>query len=219
MKKHLFTLIAALGCLVATTAHADQNCNQECYVVEEEVCSPCAQGWISGQPCDEGFYVGAIGGVNFLNDIRHTYFKSTFKTGFLVGATAGYQFNYWHVEGEFAYRNNKLDQISDHKGRRFQPDIRVQTYSVMVNGYWDINLNFCVRPYVGAGLGYSWNTVRVHVKKHKASANGNGFAWQAMVGGVYDLTDDVKLSAEYRYFSDKKASEDQSLIFALKYAL
>lgn len=213
MKKHLLTLITSTACLIAGTAQAQQCC------------------------CDDSFYVGALAGVNFIQDIKSHGVKASLDTGYIVGANVGYRIcDNIRVEAEFAYRNNnkthrenvdyafdsKIENISNSK---VKADIK--TYSLMANAYYDFDLCSCFTPYVGVGIGYAWNDFTVTAKsidfsdRVKLESSSNRFAWQLMAGVDYELCScpDIKVGLEYRYFNPHKKLDEHAVLVTFKYGL
>lgn len=140
----------------------------------------------------EAMYVGGLAGVNWLINSNDSH--EDFKAGWVGGLNLGYRMcSGLRAEAEVAYRRN----VHKHANRP------VQVWSFMANGYYEVDaLNcFCITPYVGAGIGYdtikhrrcSDSTIEErHSDKH------NGFAWQVMVGGFYDIDECMEVGVEYR---------------------
>jgi opacity protein-like surface antigen len=211
MKKHLFTLMTSAACLLAGTAQA-QCC------------------------CNDSFYVGALGGVNWINEIKSHGAKVNFDAGYVLGVNAGYRIcEQFRVEGEFAYRHNEKTKhvdfdFSSTTGediRRGKIDATIKTYSLMANAYYDFDFFSCcapcLTPYIGAGIGYAWNDSSVKVKADdlsiKLKGSDNRFAWQAMAGLNYRLCENVRVGVEYRFFNPAKKLDEQALVFTVGYDL
>jgi OOP family OmpA-OmpF porin len=116
----------------------------------------------------------------------------------------GYAFqNGFRAEGELAYRTN------DWKGDLFESSLngRVNAWSAMANLYYDFNRGGRVQPYVGVGAGAA--RVRLSV-----AGGGNDsdtvFAWQAMVGIAFALTDQWDLDVGYRYLRANSVDVSQA---------
>lgn len=172
----------------------------------------------AGQYCQEGVYVGALGGVNFLSDVKDGSLTAEFDPGYLLGADVGYQINrFFRVEGEFSYRHNSMDKVKSHL-ETVKPHAHINTYALMANGYWDIDLGSCLTPYVGVGVGYAWHEGKAKAHHETFAAKSRGVAGQVMVGAHYQL-DDIKLGAEYRFFKSKAKVDDHALVFNISRAL
>jgi opacity protein-like surface antigen len=181
-----------------------------------------------------GYYVGVQGGANYnyLGLGKHTHIYT--DTGYLVSGAIGVKTCYdVRLEGEIAYRNNSLDKLkihyknfkhSQHLGGHFS------SLSFMANAIYDIPVCYCVKPYVGAGIGYARNHISTSLKLEKdkgeikAKHHKNGFAWQAIAGLAYPLDvlscygfDNLDATLEYRYFSPNvKNCWDHSIAVGLK---
>jgi opacity protein-like surface antigen len=219
MKKQLVACLAIFGCFASTTAAAEYACNdikQEHHqqALSQEGGFRFASLFEENNP--SGPYAGILGGVNFLSDInRYEGRAAQYRAGYLLGIKGGYQFGCYRLEGESAYRNNSIKLGNDsHRFYRIYP--YEKTFSLMLNGYWDINLDCCIKPYVGLGLGYSWSKTGFTSIKYNVTFTTSGVAWQAMLGGTYGLTDCIKLNGEYRYFNNGNENH-QALIFGTAY--
>ena len=141
----------------------------------------------------EGFYLGGFGGVNFREHHHHDGFKDKYKPGYFTAAAVGYKWDCFRLETEFSYRRNSVHYHgSDDTTLSSKHHAHKGTKAALVNAYYDFDLDncFCIKPYVGAGLGWA--------QSHKES-----FAWQLIGGVAYPLTECVDLAIEYRYFNTK----------------
>lgn len=153
----------------------------------------------------EGFYLGATGAANFATSTKKH--RGKYDTGFFGAVDLGYRWcNGFHLEAEVAYRYNKAKKHRTyganynrrHRGHR-------DVWAAMVNVLYDINMCWCVQPYVGVGIGYA------HVRNQlgrtffngygfRNRKNDNAFAWQVIVGVAYPICDNIDLAVEYRFF-------------------
>lgn len=178
MKKQILSLVMLMGSLIATEAHA-----YEC--------------------TDQGFYVGGFAGVDVMGK-KPSHVSA--DAGFAGGASVGYKFdNHMRVEGEFAYRRNKL---SHHISRN--------TYSGMGNVYYDFDNSTDWTPYVGAGVGYARTGASARIGSTKVSASKGGLAYQGMGGVSYRIADKTHVGVEYRYFRGNKNIADHTAALTLK---
>lgn len=165
----------------------------------------------------EGFYVGATGAADFLSntgrDRRHGSGhrdRNRYDTGFFGAIDLGYRWcNGLHMEAEVAYRYNrhrKNRRDSDESSRRHRGHRDV--WAAMVNVLYDINMCWCVEPYVGVGLGYAHVRNERH-RRHfvdggssrRNNKDNNDFAWQVIAGIAYPICDNIDLAVEYRFFN------------------
>jgi len=165
---------------------------------------------------DEGFYAGAFGGANWLDISSHV----EMKTGFLVGGSIGCKWcNGLRVEGELGYRRNKLNHFKvDHEKLALSGHVR--TWSYMANAFYELPIDFCLKPYVGAGVGYAnqrANMNRINEDRVHAKNNKNGFAYQLIAGVAYPICDTIDLDLEYRYFRGREHTNNNSVALGMKY--
>lgn len=201
MKKYLMFFVLMLNAL-SMSAYA-YNC--------------CPGNYCQSSDCS-GPYVSAFGGANWLNQHKMHHVKSTYDVGYNGGAALGYRFNQnFRGEIEGAYRNNHLDKAK-WDGESVRVKGHTDTWSVMANGYWDINMNSYVTPYVGLGVGYAH--VKAHFKDDYVSAKGSnsGVAGQVIVGASTRICHNTDLGLEYRYFLAKSNFHEQSVNLSLRYA-
>jgi opacity protein-like surface antigen len=90
---------------------------------------------------------------------------------------------------------------------------QLETSSVMINAFYDFDLDNAFTPYIGIGIGNA-NSDVVYAPSNTPVLNGreNGFAWQVIGGVSYELTDTLDLFANYRYFSAEDFSVRSSLL-------
>lgn len=82
--------------------------------------------------------------------------------------------------------------------------------SFMANACYDFNVDFCLKPFLGAGIGYYES--RVHTHWHQQYQNfyygrifkDHGLAGQAIVGVKYSLSDELEINIDYRLFKQKE---------------
>ena len=80
--------------------------------------------------------------------------------------------------------------------------VTFRTKGVFLNGYWDIPM--CkklkkVKPYIGAGIGYSWLSFSISAMGSKTTTKDKDWSWNAGLGVAYELNDNVDLTLGYRY--------------------
>lgn len=151
----------------------------------------------------EGFYIGAQGGVNFLQSHFLKSRHCTFDTGYNLGVFGGYGWcNGLSLEAEATYRNNDYDLHGTNEsgvGTTFHGN--VHTWSFMGNGYYAIAFPSCwnLAPYFGAGIGCDNVHQRIKIIGENFRGSHTGFAWQLMAGLDYFFCEDVVLAAEYKF--------------------
>jgi len=148
-----------------------------------------------------GVYVEAFGGPSMLRDtdVRGAVAgKASFGTSPVVGGALGYDSAdlWFRPEIEFAYRSGDADAFAGGASGDFA------STTLMLNAYHDFDRLGAFTPYVGVGAGYV-TEIDFDITGGGAPAeykDRGGFAWQAMAGAGYAVTDRIGLSGELRYF-------------------
>ena len=156
------------------------------------------------------WYVGLDAGAQLLQDSKNSGvagLKSESDTGWMTQGLVGYAFGPWHVEGELSYRSSGISKVGGATGSG-----DTTALAPMVNGVYEFLPQSSWHPFVGVGVGGAY-VDNGTVKKSGVNAySGNDwqFAYQGFAGVGYDLTNNVELKAQYRYFStldyDSKAA-------------
>lgn len=132
-----------------------------------------------------------------------------YKVGFALGAEKGN----FRVETEFTYREATLGDLSYGK-HELAADGNVNSKALMFNGFFNlVDLEY-LSPYIGAGVGISWEKGEIHklqgdkLKRIKGQTYGksDGFAFQFMGGFTAPFTDRLVSDIEYRYFEGDEFS-------------
>ncbi len=144
----------------------------------------------------EGFYVGGLGGANFIHERSHSHYN----VGYAAGATAGYGWtNGFRTEAEATYRHNAHHEHRNSRALTHRHS-HLKSWSGMANLIYDMQLCWspCTPcwmwrfyPYAGAGIGYTHQRQGEHAR--------TGFAWQVIGGLSYELTPCVDLALDYRF--------------------
>lgn len=153
-----------------------------------------------------GPYIGAHAGAVFLDDATISDSAGgldvKFDTGYGVGVFGGFDYGTWRLEGEFTYRANDHDEVSD-LGVSFPLDGDTSSMALMLNAYYDFRMVSPVFvPYIGAGIGGA----RVSVD---ASAGGVQllddddmvFAYQLAAGVGFVVSPQLTIDLGYKYFA------------------
>lgn len=127
--------------------------------------------------------------------------EADFDNGFLVNGAFGYKFdNNLRLEAELAHREADIDNVSGTAWTGTQ-----KAWSTMANLLYDFDTGSSVTPYLGAGLGLSWQGFKNNFRGPTSPANFDGtdkeFTWQGIAGVGTGLTDNLKLFLEYRYIA------------------
>jgi opacity protein-like surface antigen len=150
---------------------------------------------------DGGFYLRAFGGASQLRDTDVTGAvtgPAQFGSGPVAGAAFGHDYagSPFRSEIEFAYRSGEADPFGG------GATVDFASTTLMLNGYYDFATTGRLTPYVGAGAGF---VTEIDFDISGGAAPGEysdrgGFAWQAMAGVSFALSDRLGLTTELRYF-------------------
>lgn len=151
------------------------------------------------------FYLKAFGGASMLRDTDVTgdvEGTASFDRGPVVGAAFGYDYadSPFRSEFEYAYRSGGVSSLVEGASGDFA------STSFLINGYYELEGYSALTPYLGAGIGY---VTEIDFDISGGPAPGGysergSFAWQAMAGASYAITDRIEISGELRYFDAGK---------------
>jgi len=133
----------------------------------------------------EGFYIGAGGGAAWF--IGSNPNASTW-TGWSVGGKAGYDFVGPRLELEVGY--GQIPTSANIPGTAING--KVGQLNVMANLLYDFMPTSVITPYIGAGAGVAF-------VDSNASLGSTQFAYQAMLGVAYNVTEQLRFGIEGRY--------------------
>lgn len=164
--------------------------------------------------------------TNFPGSLQNHGFGFDSSTTFDVGV--GYQFNNWFrvdITGEWRGKANLHGSQNLPSGSAFalaNQQVGVDNYSgsksegvFMANAYVDFGTWWCVTPFVGAGIGTSYNRISGFRDDGFTFTNGAlsnstfygddagkwNFAWAVYAGLSYQVTHNVSIELAYRYIS------------------
>jgi opacity protein-like surface antigen len=138
-----------------------------------------------------------------------------FDSGILFGLGVGYQFNKWlraDVTGEYRGKTNfhGLDIVTS-GGTTATDEYRASKseWLVLANIYADLGTWYSFTPFVGAGIGGSYNTISNFIDvcttclgpgvATGATASKWNFAWALHAGIAYKVNSSLSLEFAYRY--------------------
>ena len=130
-----------------------------------------------------------------------------FSSGITLLGALGCDYGDYRLEGELGYQRNDVDSASLSHGedRSVDLDGHITVLSLLVNGYYDIDLGSGVElsPTVGVGVAQ----VRADDVEFDNQSNDDGwsasevtFAYQAGIGLGIPVSDGIMIDARYRYF-------------------
>ncbi|CAA7612985.1 OmpA family protein [Magnetospirillum sp. SS-4] len=148
------------------------------------------------------WYVGLDAGAQFLQDSDNSGtglgYKSESDIGWLTQGQIGHAFGPWRLEGELSYRSSGIDTVGGTSGSG-----DTTALGLMVNGLYHFMPQSSWHPFVGAGIGAA-QVDAGSVKRNNVelySGDDWQFAYQGFAGLAYDVSKDVELKAQYRYFA------------------
>lgn len=157
----------------------------------------------------QGWYVGLEGGANWVGDNDYVFDNSVdnnaplfgamnFSTGWAALATVGYGFERnWRVELEAGYRENNADAFFVGKAPAVR-DGSLNEWSGMVNVIYDVPLTKKVDLSIGVGAGADFAEFKDNSGFKDDDWN---FAYQAVVGLNYAISNRLDLTLTYRYLN------------------
>lgn len=129
-----------------------------------------------------------------------------FKAGPSFRAAIGSQSQHFRAEFEPSYI--RIRRNVNENGFNIAEPLRV--LSVLGNFYYELPVTFNLSPYIGVGAGFSSIHEIVSRRNFKIDRSSAKFSYQAIVGALYELTDHVGLTADYRYFQTEKLNQFSS---------
>jgi len=153
-----------------------------------------------------GFYVGAVGGLNWtlnssynasvstLGVVTNPGIDESYNTGWAAGGMIGYDFLGPRIEIEGMYRDTMGLGVMPSVPYTFAVDMH--QVSVMANVLYDFNAGGRIVPYIGAGAGVAF----VSIDGEAGLATSTQFAYQAIVGVGYNIDPMFRINLEGRYY-------------------
>jgi opacity protein-like surface antigen len=142
-------------------------------------------------------YVSAFGGISWMNE-------ANLDSGITGTAAIGCDYGDTRLEAEMGYQSGSLETSAyDNDFRRIAMDVAdldvdVNIYSLMANGYYDIDLGG-VDLYAMAGVGVAQVSIDINDGWYKDDET--TLAYQFGAGLAAPVGDGVMLDAKYRYFT------------------
>lgn len=171
-------------------------------------------------PPKAGAYVSGFLGVNALQntDVTTTDFvnpnindRVEFDPGISTGATGGYDFGFFRLEGELSYKHGEISSVRDKAGPTFvNIDGSLGALAFMGNGFFDLHNASPVTPYFGGGIGFATlhlsdtdGTIRGTTTRGRLYNEDNDtvLAYQLGAGMEIALNRRLSLDLGYRYFA------------------
>ncbi|MGA2089671.1 MAG: OmpA family protein [Stellaceae bacterium] len=156
----------------------------------------------------DGLYIRGEGGWSHMNDMAGyttggASYTSQQGEGYLVGGALGWKFDQLRVELGLDFSNSGIKSIDLNNVTSTQVSGEVHNTAGMVNFIWDMRTGTFIVPYVGMGVGASYVTLDNVNRGGALQSNSSDlvFAYQPMVGVNFNLTDQLTLGLQYRYFA------------------
>ena len=163
--------------------------------------SACASAAKAQEPCGDRPYVAVRTGIAMLKNHID-------KNAWEGSAALGMQLNEIRTELEYTYRN-KIE--GDYIGAKH----KVDTMSLMVNGYYDIQTGTALRPFINLAVGAS----RLKIKDVGVSSKTDyKFSWGGGVGVGYDISKDITFDVGYRFQDLGKQIKSNEFYGGLRFA-
>lgn len=184
-------------------------------------------GTITEATPKEGPYVSVLSGMNYFDCGKiNTLFTPCVSTesslGYVIGGALGYKFHSpLRIEGEISYRHNSIGRVKLEE-KKIPVNLNINTFSYMMNGYYDHEICWPITPYLGLGIGYVHSEGNFKLFNGKVNASADGLAAQFMVGALYELNSNTDIGLEYRFrqefriLCDRENSLDHALLLTLK---
>ena len=163
--------------------------------------SMCVSAAQAQTPCGDRPYIAVRTGLAML---KNHIDKNTWD----VGAALGMQLNQFRTEVEYTYRGRIEGDYAATKHK-------IDTMSILVNGYYDMQTGSALRPYINLGIGAS----RLREQDFAASDHTDyKFSWGGGVGMGYDLTQNMTIDLGYRFLDLGKQVKSNEFYTGLRFA-
>lgn len=159
---------------------------------------------------DQDLYLTLAGGLLWPQQLsgqnpEATYaYRDTLNQSFSVEAGFGYRLG--SLRTELTYTNEQQDLATYRDNLDFTDTFSqgtVRTQSLLLSLYYDFRTKSSWTPYVGAGLGYAWQSVSPQrltlVDINLPPYAGHAFAWQAKAGISHSFSRTMNLFGEIIY--------------------
>ena len=166
----------------------------------------------------EGFYIGGSLGASFPQDADLSAAgvagDAELDEAFVIEGHVGYRFPInVRAEGSISYREGDVGTFTfPAAGVTGDADTDLSFLALFANVYYDFELDFPVRPYVGGGVGFATVDIGgVNTPDFQLEGDDTVFAFNLQAGASYAVTENVELFAGYRYIQLEDASFDATV--------
>jgi opacity protein-like surface antigen len=167
---------------------------------------------------ETNFYAKIFSGANFLQNTSINGNKSTYKAGYIIAGSLGFDWRYGlSLEAEYAFRRNAIRKTKFFV-EGFSKHGHFQTSSYMVNLLWDLPLSSCnIQPFIGAGIGYDFQKMHSSNSRIIFNQKWNHFSWQMMAGLAYPIYCNTELTLDYKFHQGGSHFNNHSVGVGLVY--
>jgi len=159
-----------------------------------------------------GPYFSGNLGIGLIDDLSVSDGVDTldfsFDPGFGASVAFGHAYNTGaRAELEFSYLKSDVDEVTlvGEGSASLGGDGTLMT--MMLNGYYDFMPTQFISPFLGAGIGYA----NADLEILGMSEDDDVFAYQAIAGAAFTLTDQLKFDIQYRYFDTEDLDFDSGV--------
>lgn len=164
----------------------------------------------------EGTYVNLIGGLGWLGDTDIALdggqeARGKFDAGFAGGASVGYAWENWRLEGELLYQTNDTDRASGPGLPEGADAGDFSSLAVGANAIYEFDLigSPQARTYVGAGVVWLQEVdLDFDAPDGELSYSADDWGYQIFAGARYRFGEHWQVTAELRYLDAGSVSLD-----------
>ena len=162
----------------------------------------------------EGFYIGGSLGASFPQDADLSLFglsgDAELDEAFVIEGHVGYRFPInVRAEGSLSYREGDVGTLTFPGVGAGAADTDLSVLAVFANVYYDFELDFPVRPYIGGGVGFATVDIgEISDPNFQLEGDDTVFAFNLQAGASYAVTENVELFTGYRYIQSEDPSFD-----------
>jgi len=202
-------VVAAVASLACSYAHA---ADMQLPMPEPMIPAPVVEDVVSGWYLrgDIGYRFNSVGKANYSPAGLADLSNNTLKDGGAYGGGIGYKAGWIRGDITFDYATPQRysgDVLLNNVLHRGDARVDVSSVTGLFNLYFDLGTWGGLTPYIGAGVGATQFNVS-NYRANYAIATGRvpenqkwNFAWAAMAGVSYSLTDSFLIDVGYRYLS------------------
>ena len=132
------------------------------------------------------------------------------ELGYDAAAIVGYDLGPVRLELEGSAKRAGIDQLlrtkvnrltSASATRNLDGSGNTASLSIMANALVDVGDDGGLQAYAGGGVGYTWIDIKANADTNFLDDSDGSFAWQALAGVRYPVSDKIDLGLKYRFFN------------------